>query len=208
MPLIRKQGEDSPAPQPAPVEVLYALANGNQEERWAAARAAAHMEGCVDALSSALAREADANVREAILTSLITIGSPRSIEAIIPLVRVDDAGLRTAALDALRTKPQLVREYLPALLNDEDSDVRVLSCEIVRGLPTELATPMLCALLKSEEEANVCAAAIDVLAEVGSSEAMPVLEECALRFAEFPFLVFAIQIARERVLSHTTAFHV
>ena len=43
---------------------------------------------------------------------------------------------------------------------------------------------LLCALLSSETEANVCAAAIDVLAEVGGPEALPVLAACAERFRD------------------------
>ena len=208
MPLIRKSDKDTRKPESDPADVLSALSNGNQEERWTAARAAARITGGVDALAIALQSEVDARVREAMFTSLTRIGSPQSVNAIIPLLRVDDASLRIGALDALRAMPGAVRESLPGLLSDSDSDVRILSCEIVRGLPAEEATSILCALLANEPEVNVCAAAIDVLAEVGSAAALPVLDVCAARFQETSFLAFAIKVARDRILAQSTDSHV
>ncbi|MES2626143.1 MAG: HEAT repeat domain-containing protein [Pseudomonadota bacterium] len=208
MPLIRKSGGDTRKPDADPVSVLTALVNGNPDERWAAARAAVHVTGGVDALETALASEVDPRVREAIFTSLIRIGSAQSVNAIIPLLKLDDASIRTGALDALRAMPAAVRERLPELLNDRDSDVRILSCEIVRGLPGEEATSILCTLLAHEPEANVCAAAIEVLSEVGGADAIPDLDRCAARFPGISFLSFAIKIARDRILTQLTDKHV
>jgi hypothetical protein len=50
-------------------------------------------------------------------------------------------------------------------------------------------------------EPNVCAAAVEVLAEVGESSVLPVLERCAKRFGDTPFLKFSIQMAIDRVRS-------
>ncbi len=204
MPLIRKSDKDTRKPESNPADVLKALTNGNHEERWAAARAAAQIPGGVTALAAALHSETNARVREAMFTSLARNGSPESVSAIIPLLRVDDANLRTGALDALQAMPDAVRETLPQLLGDSDSDVRILSCEIVRGLPGEEATSILSELLTHEPEINVCAAAIDVLAEVGGAAALPALDSCAARFPGTSFLTFAIRIARDRILSQST----
>ena len=38
-------------------------------------------------------------------------------------------------------------------------------------------------------------AAVDALAEIGTRDALPALESCARRFADTPFLPFAISIA-------------
>ena len=73
----------------------------------------------------------------------------------------------------LRAMPEACRPHLPALLADTDADVRLLSCELVRGLPDEEANRLLCDLLERETEKNVCAAAIEVLAEIGRPEALP-----------------------------------
>ncbi|MFZ3326051.1 MAG: hypothetical protein WA231_09235 [Methylocella sp.] len=47
--------------------------------------------------------------------------------------------------------------------------------------------------------ANVCAAAVDVLAEIGDVQALPTLWRCAARFPNDPFLAFAIKVAADRL---------
>jgi HEAT repeat protein len=94
-------------------------------------------------------------------------------------------------------------ELLPRLLNDKDADVRILSCELARSLPSAEATGLLCKLLAAEREINVCAAAVDVLAEVGSSDALAGLHECAARFGDSPFIAFAIKIVTDRITQST-----
>ena len=54
-------------------------------------------------------------------------------------------------------------------------------------------------ILATESQANVCAAAVEVLAEVGGPELLPALAECAARFPDDPFLAFAVQVASERI---------
>lgn len=208
MPLIRKPSKAQTAvTADAPLDVNQGLSSANPDERWAAARAAAQVPQATEALASALRTERDSRVREAMFTSLARIGSSQSMSYIVEFIRSDDAGLRAAALDALRVKPELIRVNLPALLNDRDSDVRILSCELARSLPSEEATAVLSELLARENQPNVCAAAIDVLAEAGRPEALSALEACAARFKDTPFLTFAIKIAKERIQAQSIASH-
>jgi HEAT repeat protein len=179
--------------------VLTGLGSGNPEERWTAARAAAELPDTAAALAAALPQESDRRVREAMFTSLARIGTRDSLAAMLPLLRSDDAALRTGALDALRTSVTATRELLPQLLRDPDVDVRILSCELARSLPSEEASRSLCALLDREAEINVCAAAVEVLAEVGNHAALPSLAQCAQRFSQVPFLTFAIKLAADRI---------
>jgi HEAT repeat protein len=208
MPLIRK-----PTAQPIHAEsrpatdVLTALNSRNVEERWAAAREAAQLSGAETALAAALQKETDARVREAMFTSLARAGTSESVGALVAFLRSDDAALRAGALDVLRSRSAAVRDYLPNLLADADADVRVLSCELVRSLPSKDATQLLGELLERDTEANVCAAAIDVLAEAGDADAVVALDACASRFERTHFLQFAIEIARQRIISQSTALH-
>lgn len=195
MPLIRKTLGAPPPPTAAPAETLR---SGKPDERWAAARGLA-TPGDVGVLAEALAQEPDSRVREAILTSLARIDAPEAAAAVIPHIRSDDASLRTAALDALRTMREAAAAILPELLTDADSDVRLLACDVVRALPATEATRLLCALLDRDPEPNVCAAAIDVLAEVAGPDALPALARCADRFPEQPFLAFSAKVASERI---------
>jgi HEAT repeat protein len=146
-----------------------------------------------------LAEEDDPRVAGAIFTSLIRCNSPDAAAAVAPYLRSDEVRLRTGALDALRAMPVAAERQIEILLDDCDPDVRLLTCEVLRGLPGEQATSLACALLDRETEPNVCGAIIDVLAEVGVADALPALARCGERFADEPFLVFSVRTAIGRI---------
>ena len=201
MPLIRKSAGEVKPPTPDEKAVLRALAHGSEDERWAAARAAAELPTSVAALGSALTKETSPRVREAMLTALARIATPQCVELILPLLRSDDSEVRTGACDALAAMRETASPYLATLLHDTDAHVRILACELLRNLPGEQAVPLLCEVLESDPEANVCAAAVDALAEIGGAAALPALKRCAERFRATPFLGFAIAIAIDRLRS-------
>lgn len=195
MPLI-KGGRNSVTPDTTPAPALDA---SDAESRWAAARALAGRAEAVPELAAALRRESVPRVREAIFTSLIRTGGSASAEAIVPCLRSEDAGLRAAAIEALQALPSAIAPMMAQLFNDPESDVRLLATELARNMKAADATRLLCGLIEHEQHPNVCAAAIEVLAEVGTPEALPVLESCAVRFASAPFLPFAISMAIARI---------
>jgi HEAT repeat protein len=196
MPLIRgDRGSAAPGAPAAP----RSLNSPDAENRWAAARALAHQAEAVPELAAALRRETVPRVREAILTSLIRTGGTASAEAIVPCLRSDDAGLRAAAIEALQALPSALAPIVSQLFSDPDSDVRLLATELARNMKASDATRLLCGLIEHEPHPNVCAAAVEVLAEVGTPEALPVLERCAARLSATPFLPFAISIAIARI---------
>jgi HEAT repeat protein len=199
MPLVRKPPAPVKLPTVDAALAFEALEKGTDDERWAAARVVPELPGGVAALGRALGSENDKRVREAILTSLARAGSGESVEALLPFLRSDEAHLRTGALDALSAMKGAVGPYLSGLLRDEDADVRLLACELARNLPEDAAERLLCALLDKESEANVCAAALEVLAEVGGPEALPALARCAERFRDTPFLDFSIKVTADRI---------
>ena len=201
MPLIRKSSTPAPPPSVDGASAFAALEEGTDEERWVAARVVSEMPGGVAALAKALRSERDSRVREAILTSLVRTGSGECVEALLPFLRADEANVRTGALDALRAMKDAVRPYLPGLFQDRDADVRLLACELARNLPADVAAGLLCELLDAETEANVCAAAVEVLAEVGGPEALPALARCADRFRQTAFLDFSIKVTADRIRS-------
>ena len=196
MPLVRKPSSQTPAAAESP-----ALGEGTSDQRWSAVRAAVERSDGLALLAGALPRESDPRVREAIFTGLARLATPESAAVVVPHLRSDDANLRTGAIDALRAMPQACRPHLPALLADDDADVRLLSCELARGLPDEEANRLLCDLLERETEKNVCAAAIEVLAEIGRPEALPSLARCGTRFSGDPFITFSLKVATERIIA-------
>ena len=204
MPLIRKPtGTTAGERPPDAAAVRAAFSSGNEEQRWSAARAAAGLPDTVAAVGEALSREKSPRVREALFTALARIATPQSVEAVLPFLRSDDANLRTGACDALAAMKDAAWPQVAELLRDPDADVRVLACELVRNMPSEQAVPHFCNLLDVEPHANVCAAAIDALAELGREEALPALARCRERFRATPFLGFAISVAVDRIRSHS-----
>ena len=196
MPLIRKESDKGAASFSR--GALPSLASASSDERWAAARAAADP-AAIPSLGEALANERDARVREAIFTALARIATPESALVILPYLRVDDANIRTGAMDALRAMQDACRPYLPGLLTDPDPDVRLLACDLVREVGGADGQRWLCALIETETEVNVCAAAVEALGEIADASAEPTLSRCAERFTDNPFLGFAIKVVAERL---------
>jgi HEAT repeat protein len=198
MPLVKGSSE-SPVTGPDRRSDTATLDSPDAESRWSAARALAGHADAVPALAAALGREPVPRVREAIMSALMRIGDAASIEAILPYLRSQDAGLRAAAIEALQALPAAIAPFMQPLLNDADSDVRLLATELARNMNASEATRLLCDLIAREQHPNVCAAAIDVLTEVGTVRALPALKNCAARFAATPFLPFAISMAIARI---------
>jgi HEAT repeat protein len=200
MPLVKKTSTSPPTGDAPALDVLLsALRDAGPETRWGAARALGGRAEAVQALSAALAAEQVPRIREAIMTALMRVGDSASVQAMLPYLRAQDAGARNAAIEALQAMPDAVRPFMDALLSDSDTDVRILAAELARNLPDAEATRILCGVLAREARPNVCAAAIEVLAEVGTSEAVPALQACATRFAADPFVPFAASVAIARI---------
>ncbi len=174
------------------------LQSAKAEDRWEAARQLAGFPESRAALAALLESEPDKRVREAALTSLAKPNTIEGFDIILPYLRVDDAALRTAALDALKLMPDAAGRRLDALLADADTDIRVLACDLARAVPPAIAQKSLAAILPTEQDINVCAAAIDLLAEIGTPEILPALAACGQRHC-VPFLRFSIEMATARI---------
>lgn len=204
MPLVRKPPSAAPeflSAGPNLAAVVRALAAATDDERWSAARAAADHPASVPAVAEALAREQSPIVREALFSALARIASPQSVEAVLPYLRSDDALLRTHASDALLAMKDAARPYVRGLLHDDSADVRILACNLVREMPLEAAARLCAERLDAEPDENVCAAIVEVLAEIGGPAELPALTRCAQRFGATPFLMFTVKVAIDRVRS-------
>jgi HEAT repeat protein len=186
------------------MDLAAALADSDPAKRWTAVRAAGEHEDSVPILANAMSQETEIHVREALFTALARIGSADSVFVILPHLRSDDAGLRTGAMDALAAVPAVVRQHLPHLLSDPDPDVRILACDLARVTNDPDASRLLCELLMSDPEANVCGAAVDVLAEIGNASVVESLNACAARFPNDPFLSFAVRATLVRLSGQAT----
>jgi hypothetical protein len=198
MPFVRKDAVVRTSSSQDVQAQRTALKSGNAQQRWQAARELSG-DDVENVLLAAVPSESDGRVREAMFSRLVELNSDGAIDGLCSYIRSDEAELRTAALDALRSSPKAVASKLQALLNDQDPDIRLLSCELARSLPASVAEGFLCDLLLKEEHVNVCAAAIEVLSEVGTPDCSSSLNACAERFPQEDFLQFSISAAKRMI---------
>lgn len=169
-----------------------------ERRRWAARDLAVHPQAA-RAMGAALAHESDAGVRYALFTSLTTLADAASVDALLPLLRSEDAGLRNGAIEALAEMPQAVAPRVQALLHDADPDVRIFAVNLLADLRHPQVPDWLAQVLAEDSQVNVVAAAIEALAEAGSPRHVAALRTAATRFGSDPFLGFAARMAIDRI---------
>jgi len=189
---------DASTPQ-AYGDLLTELCTGHAADRRAAARHLAAHPSASDKLVSALLAEPDHPVREAIFSSLQEIGGEGVVGGLLPLLRSEEADIRNGAIEVLCSMPDGVASHMVSLLNDQDSDVRIFAIDILQVLAHSETPKWLLSVLKDEQHVNVVATAVDRLAEVGTPEMIPDLEAMKQRFADEPYLTFAVDTAIRRI---------
>ena len=192
MPLIRRDPPCRQPQQPRPAGSPADLDAAEPERRLAAIRALSGTSEGAERLGQALGTETVLRLRDAILAGLVAHADAGAAAALAAHLRSDDAGLRNSCIEALQEIPAAALPILPDLLADADPDVRLLAAEVARTQPPEIASALLARLLGTELHPNVCAAAVEVLAESGTAEAVPSLRAARARFAADPFLPGAI----------------
>jgi HEAT repeat protein len=175
------------------------LREGDAEQRRWAARDLANHASSAAALGAALLNERDNSVREALFTSLSTLANDASVNALLPLLRSEDAQLRNGAIEALTAMPQAVGPRIAALLQDGDPDVRIFTVNLLADLRHPQVPAWLVQVLQQDAHVNVVAAAVEVLAEAGQPEHITALRMAAQRFAQDAFMGFAVDMAIERI---------
>lgn len=181
--------------------LLKQLRTGNPAERRWAARDLVEYPESAAALGDHLLREVETQVREAVFTTLGAMAHGEAVQALLPLLRSEDAQLRNGAIEALIEMPQAVGPRILALLEDPDPDVRIFTVNLLGDLKHPDLNTWLIRVLTGDEHVNVVAAAIEVVAEVGTPESVPALQAAVRRFSQDPFLGFAADVAIERIES-------
>ena len=95
--------------------------------------------------------------------------------------------------------PQAVAPRIDALLHDADPDVRIFTVNMLGELRHPRLATWLRQVLQQDDQVNVVAAAIEVLAEVGSNDDIAALRQAERRFESDPFVGFAAQMAVQRI---------
>ncbi|MGO9791987.1 MAG: HEAT repeat domain-containing protein [Solirubrobacteraceae bacterium] len=166
--------------------------------RWAALDLAGNQDA-VAPLAARLAGEADQAVREALLSTLAEIGGAAVVDALVPYLRWEDAGVRNAVVECLSLISASV-DAIPELLADSDADVRAMTVMLLAALRDARVPELLLGVVACDPDPNVCGAAIGELAELGDETACIVIEAAATRFPNDPFVAFAARTSVARLL--------
>ena len=166
--------------------------------RHAARGLAAHPQAAAD-LCARLGAEPAASVRSVILTSLIAVQSDAVVRGLLPYLRSEDAALRNGVIEALQNMPDALGPHIRSLLEDSDSDVRIFAVNVLAALAHPQAPRWLEAVLRCEPHVNVCAAAVEGLAEMGDAASRAALAALPARFPDEEFIAFAVQAALQRI---------
>ncbi len=166
--------------------------------RWAARDLVAHPQAAA-AVCAQLSRERDSSVRSVLFSSAARLGGAVVAEALLPLLRSEDPGLRNGAIEVLSGLPDAVAPHIERLLHDADGDVRIFSVNLLGDLPHPQVPQWLAQVLLHETAVNVVGAALEVLAEVGTPASLPALQAAARRFADDPYIAFAVDLAIARI---------
>lgn len=196
MPLIKHIAADSVPPAAGPHYDTALLDAPEPAVRRAAAQALGDCPEAVPALLRALEQEVEQPVRSAVLAALGRTGNEEAAAGLAACLRSEDVWLRNAALEVLRGLPAQVATVIAHLLVDWDRDVRILAVGILDTLRHECVEEWLLQLIEADPDVNVCGAALDVLAEVGTETARAPVERLVERFRGEPYIAFA----GERVL--------
>lgn len=135
--LKQLQGEDS--------EVLREAAYLAGEER---------CEDAVPVLAKLLSFK-HLGVQEAADNALRKIGGKATVQAVVPLLRSDDAPARNLAMDILREVGAQDFPSLVTLLHEDDADIRIYASDILGSTGNQLAADPLCEALLKDPEVNV-----------------------------------------------------
>jgi len=179
--------------------LIAQLSSSNPTERRWASRDLAEYKEASTYLVEQLMKEKDISVREVIISSLVAIGDEIAVEGLINCLKSEDAHLRNSAIEALKQMPEQVSAYIEKLLKDKDPDIRIFAINILESLKHPDVVKWLIEVIEKDENVNVCATALDLLAEIGTEEALPAIKKLKERFKDEPYIQFAADLALRRI---------
>jgi hypothetical protein len=191
--------EDERKQERSCADLLVGLSDSNATtRRWAARDLVDCPEGAA-ALVERLKIETETSVREVILTTLTRLGDPAAIAGLVDCLRSEDAALRNEVVEAMKQLPDEVAPIMHALLNDTDPDVRIFTVNILESLCHPEVEAWLLEVIEKDPHVNVCATAVDLLGEVGTTAALEPLAGLKARFSDDPYIQFAADLALKRI---------
>lgn len=136
-------------------------------------------EMCVDVVPklAELLQTNHLGVQEAAESSIRKIGGKEAVQAVLPLLRSDEAPVRNLSMDILREIGGQDLPSLMELMNDKDDDIRIFMTDILGSCNNVMAVQALCEALLKDPEVNVRYQAAVSLGSLGFQEAAECLNK-------------------------------
>jgi HEAT repeat protein len=188
MPLVKRR-------HAAQRHAATALDAASPADRRAAALAMAGEPAATGALLDAIVGEPAHEVRAAMMTALISIGTEEAAAGLAALLASKDIALRNDAIEALRRMGDVVAGPLAAILAEPDPGRRIFAITALEGHRGAWARALLRTVLAEDEDVNVGLAAVEALSLLGEADDVPALHAFAERFAHEPAAAFVVSLA-------------
>jgi len=121
------------------------------------------------------------------------------IEAIMDLLKLDNAYIRNLGISMLRDFGGAIKYYIVKFLIGDDRDLRIFAINVLGDVNFAESRDMLVELLESEEDINVAMTAVDYMGEIGEEEDIELLESLKDRFKDEVYVAFAVDGAIQMI---------
>ena len=130
-------------------------------------------------------------------SSLLANMDPKEapIEAIMDLLKLQNAYIRNLAISVLQDYGDAIKYYIVKFLIGDDRDLRIFAINVLGDVNFSESRDMLIELLEGEEDINVAMTAVDYMAEIGEEEDIPLLEKVKDRFKDDVYVAFGVDSA-------------
>ncbi len=169
--------------------------NSDEDKVYAISQMSSFSQG-PDALIHLLQTQDDHTIIDAVGVELVQLDEDAApIEAILEILKSDNAFTRNLAISVLRDYGEGIKYYIVKFLIGDDRDLRIFAINVLGDVAFSESKEMLVELLENEQDVNVAMTAVDYLAEIGEESDIPALEALKERFSEEFYVTFAVDNA-------------
>lgn len=117
------------------------------------------------------------------------------IEAVMELLKLNNAYIRNLAIGILQDYGEAIKYYIVKFLIGDDRDLRIFAINVLGDVNFPESRDMLVELLEGESDINVAMTAVDYMAEIGQPEDIALLESLKSHFHHDPYVEFSVENA-------------
>lgn len=150
--------------------------------------------GGAEYLLSLIANEEREKIVLTKIASVISNMDPSDapIEAIMDLLKLNNAYIRNLGISILRNFGTAIKYYIVKFLIGDDRDLRIFAINVLGDVNFAESRDMLVELLESETDINIAMTAVDYMGEIGEVEDIQLLESLKERFDGDVYAKFAV----------------